>query len=436
MVIVSLYNLVNTFWVAKLGYQAIAALTVAMPFFIFCMALGAGTGVGVNALASRRFGERNVESANQVTGQTFFLVVIMGTILILATNLFPRQILSLAGATPDIMELGEQYLTILGWATPMFLLAMVSRNIFHASGDTVRPMIFILISQIINAVLDPFLIFGWWIFPEMGVGGAALATVFSSGVGALLGLWYILGGKTAYRIRFRHCLPHAQTIAAIYQVGAPSIMIEAMEGVVFAIFNHVAAGFGSLVLAAMGIATRIFDLAFMPAIGTAHGLLPIVGFSLGAKLWQRLWSAVRLAASGLAVFLMAATIILEVFTAQIVSLFNSDPALLAIAVPGMRIFSITFVLIGPTVIFSTTFQGLSKGKDALVLNLARQVIYFLPGLFLLSNLMGLTGVWISMPVSDTLGFITAGLWLYREYRLQKKNHGWAGLPAAATEVVE
>jgi Na+-driven multidrug efflux pump len=191
--------------------------------------------------------------------------------------------------------------------------------------------------------------------------------------------------------------------------------------VIFAIFNHVAAAYGSMVLAAMGVATRIYDLAFMPVLGASHGLLPVIGYSLGAKLWTRLWQAVRLSASGIAVFMIIATIFLEIFTPQVVRVFNSDPELLAIAVPGMRIFFSTFVFFGLAVIFVTTFQGLSKGKEALLMNLARQFVYFIPGLFILSSFFGLTGVWISMPVSDVLGCVTSGLWLYREYRMRKRK---------------
>jgi putative MATE family efflux protein len=420
MVIISLYNLVNTFWVARLGYQAVAALTVVMPFFIICMAFGVGTGIGVNALASRHFGERDVPAANQAVGQTFFLTLGSGLLLILVTNLFPRQILALSGATQDIMDLGEQYLRIIGFATPMLLFGLVSRNIFHASGDTLRPLLFTIAAQACNVILDPCLIFGWWIFPEMGVGGAALATTISSGLGALLALGYILGGRTAYRLHFRHCIPNLRTVGAIYRVGAPSVMMEAMEAVIFALFNHIAAGFGSIVLAAVGIAMRVFDLAFMPVIGTANGVLPIIGFSLGAKLWQRLWGAVRMASLGLVAFLVLATVFLQVFTPQVIGLFSRDPALLEIAVPGMRIFTISFALVGPTIIFITTFQGLSKGKDALALTLARQFVFFIPALYILSSQLGLTGVWISMPVSDTLAFLASGLWLYREYRLQNR----------------
>jgi Na+-driven multidrug efflux pump len=185
----------------------------------------------------------------------------------------------------------------------------------------------------------------------------------------------------------------------------------------------------------VGVAGRIADLAFMPIVGTAHGLLPIIGFSLGARLWARLWKAVRLASAAMALLMAIATIFLEVFTAQLVGLFTRDAALIAIAVPGMRIFLSTMVLIGPTIMFITTFQGLSKGKDALVLSLARQFIFFVPALYGLTHVIGLTGVWLSMPFSDIMGALTSGLWLLREYRRQKKDPAWVG-PQAGSQFTD
>ncbi|OGO38940.1 MAG: hypothetical protein A2147_06025, partial [Chloroflexi bacterium RBG_16_57_8] len=413
-------------------------VTVVMPFFIFCIAVAAGTGVGINALASRRFGERNVESANQVAGQTFFLSAVLGTAFLLITNLFPREVLLLSGAPTDVLEFGEAYLTVFGWGLPLFFFGFITRNVFQASGDAIRPMIFTLVAQAANIALDPLFIFGWGFFPEMGIAGAALATVIASGIYAALSAWYIMSNRTAYRIRLHHCKPHVHTILGIYRVGLPSAFMEMTESIIFAMFNHIVAGFGSVALAAVGVAGRIADLAFMPVIGTAHGLLPIIGFSLGARLWSRLWKAVRLASLAMALLMAVATVFLEIFTAQLVGLFTKDAELIAIAVPGMRIFLSTMVLIGPTIMFITTFQGLSKGKDALVLSLARQFIFFVPALYGLTHLMGLTGVWLSMPISDILGTLTSGLWLLREYRRQKKDPAWfeaqAGSTVAASEV--
>lgn len=428
MMTISMYNLVDTFWVAKLGYQAVAALTVIMPFFVLCYAVGIGTGVGANALASRRFGERKFDEANRVVGQVFFLSLVIGIIFLLVMNLFPRTILTICGATPDIMELATQYLTVLGWGIPFLFIQMIGRNIFQASGDAIRPMVFIIFGQVCNLVLDPLFIFGWGFFPEMGIAGAALATVIANVLSATLAVYFITANKTAYHLKLRHLVPNLPTIVAIYRVGLPSMLMNMTESIVFALFNNVVAGFGSLALAAMGIAGRISDLAFMFIEGVAHGLLPIVGFSLGAKLWNRLWRAVKLASVSLAVVMAVATIGMELFPTQIISLFNHDPALLEIAVPGLRIFIATLVIIGPTVMFITTFQGLSRGKDAMILSLARQFIFFIPALYILAHFMGLTGVWLSLPFSDILGFTISGLWIYLEYRRQKKSGLWLRIP--------
>jgi len=184
------------------------------------------------------------------------------------------------------------------------------------------------------------------------------------------------------------------------------------------------AGFGSITLAALGIGIRIIDLAFMPIIGVAHGLLPIIGFSLGAHLWKRLWSAVRLASLSLVVLMGVATVILEVFAPQVIAIFNDDPELLAIAVPGMRIIVSTLILMGPVIMFITTFQGLSKGWTAIVLSLARELIFFIPAILILPRFLGLNGVWLSIPIADVSGTAIAGFWLYREYRQQKSSGIW------------
>ena len=432
MVAISLYNLVDTFWVARLGYQAIAAITVVMPFFILCIAVGVGTGVGVNALASRQFGERDIESANQVAGQTYFLSLVIGTVFLVLTNFFPRQILLLTGATPDVLDFGQAYLRVFGLGMPLMFFSIITRNVFQASGDAVRPMYFTIIAQVVNVVLDPFLIFGWGFFPEMGIAGAALATVLANAINAGLAIFYIMSRRTPYTIEKRHFVPAPKAIVGIYRVGLPSMFMEITESIIFALFNHVVAGFGSVALAAVGIAGRISDLAFMPIIGTGHALLPIVGFSLGARLWARLWQAVRQASLYLVAFMAVATIILEIFTRQFVEVFSHDPELISIAVPGMRIFLSTLILIGPTIMFITTFQGLSKGKDAMILSLARQLIFFVPALYGLTHFMGIYGVWVSMPLSDIAGALVSGFWILREYRVQKKNPAWAAPQARLT----
>ncbi len=428
MITMALYNIIDTFWVARLGYQAIAALTVVLPYHVLVIAIGVGTGIGINALASRRFGERNIEATNYVAGQIFWLAGFLGAIFLMAAVFFSEPILTVSGATPDIMDLATQYLTVLGFGIPFVFFMIMANSLLRGSGDAVRPMAFMITATVVNIILDPFLIFGIGPFPEMGVRGAALATVMAQLLGAGLSFYYIVARKSAYRVKLAYLRPSLPILRDIYRVGFPSMIMQTMESVVFALFNYVISGFGSLALAAVGITIRILDLAFMPIIGVSQGLLPIVGFSFGAHLWKRLWRAVKLASGGLMLLMAGATVVLEIFAPELIAIFNDDPELMAIAVPAMRIFLSTLVILGPSILFITTFQGLSKGKDALILSLVRQFIFFVPLLFLLTRIWGITGVWLSWPISDVLAFLVSGLWLFREYKLQQRKGVWSDMP--------
>jgi len=283
-------------------------------------------------------------------------------------------------------------------------------------------------ASVANIILDPFFIFGIGSFPEMGVRGAALATVIAQLLGAGLSFYYIVARKSVYRVKLLHLRPSLPILRDIYRVGFPSMIMQITESVVFALFNYVLLGFGSLALAAVGITIRILDLAFMPIFGVSQGLLPIVGFNFGAHLWGRLWRAVKLASGGLMLLMGVATVVLEIFAPELIAIFSDDPELMAIAVPAMRIVLSTLVIVGPLILFITTFQGLSKGKEALILSLVRQFIFLVPLLFLLPRILGITGVWLSWPISDILAFLVSGLWLFREYKLQQRARAWADIP--------
>jgi putative MATE family efflux protein len=428
MLAMSLYILADTLWLGRVGYEAIAAITITFPFYIVIFAIGLGSGIGANALASRRFGERDIESTNHVAGQVFPLSAIFGVIFIIPSVFFAGRLAALLGAPPEVVGPTAEYLVYFGWGIPFLLFRVMIRNVFHASGETVKPMIFYIIGAVVNAVLDPFLIFGWGPFPEMGIGGAALATTISGGLAAAVGCYYLLGNKSVYRFKLHHFKPDLSIIKQIYRVGLPESVMDLTEAVVFLVFNQVMAGFGSVALAAVGIAFRVADLAFIPIVGLAHALLPIVGFCLGARLWGRLWAAVRHGALASVVVLAVVTVLLEVFAPQVIGIFSNSPELLAIAVPGMRIFVSALVLIGPAIMFITTFQGLSKGWTAICLSLVRQLSLLLPAVLILPRFVGLNGVWLALPISDVGGAIVAGLWLYREYRLQKRSGIWDTAP--------
>ena len=436
MVAMTLYILADTFWLGRVSYEAIAAITITFPFYQVIFAIGLGTGIGANALASRRFGEKNIEATNRVAGQMFPLTAIFGIAFIIPSVFFARPLAALLGAPPGVIDLTARYLVFFGWGIPFVLFRVIARNIFHAAGDMNKPMIAIIVGAVVNAGLDPFLIFGWGPFPQMGIGGAALATTISGGINAAICAYYLLRKKSLYHLKWHHLKPDLSIIKQIYRVGLPEVIMDVIESGIYLLFNQIVAGFGSVALAALGIAFRITDLAFIPVVGVAHALLPIVGFCLGARLWTRLWAAVRHGTLVCVAVLAVATVLLEVFAPQAVGVFNSDPALLAVAVPGMRIFLSGLIMVGPAIMFIMTFQGLSRGWTAIGLSLVRQLGILLPALMILPGLLGINGAWIALPISDAGGAVVAGLWLYREYRLQKRSGLWEAAPIGQRVAVE
>ncbi|MBN1161338.1 MAG: MATE family efflux transporter [Dehalococcoidales bacterium] len=426
----SLYNIVDTIWVARLGHEAIAAITVVFPFQILFYAVGGGTSIGVAALVSRRFGEKNIEATNRVAGQIFFLSAFWGLLFMMVAVLFAENILPAMGATPDILEYAVQYLVITSYGAPLMILTIVMSALLRGSGDVVKPMIIVISSTVINIILDPFMIFGIGPFPEMGIAGAAWATVIAQACGALLGLYFIFANKTSFRIKLSYLKPEMSILKDIYRVGAPTAIHEFTESLAFLLFNRVVSSFGSIEIAAFGIIMRISDLAFMPIMGVSHGLLPVVGFNFGAGNFKRLWQAVKMASIGLAIFLALATLFFTIFTPQIIDIFSDDPVLMDIAVPAMRIMLSTLLLVGPTMMFITAFQGLSNGTMALFLSLLRQFLFFVPLLFLFRYLFGLYGVWASMPAADILSFVVTYIFIYREYRKRRHDGAEGGWGAA------
>jgi putative MATE family efflux protein len=417
----SLYNIVDTIWVARIGHEAIAALTISFPYQILFYAIGGGTGIGISALVSRRFGEGNIDATNHVAGQIFFISAFWGLLFLLVAMSFADRLLPLIGATPDIMEYSKQYFIIISYGAPLIILGIIVSSLIRGSGDAVKPMIIMVSGTVVNIILDPLMILGVGPFPEMGVRGAAWATFSAQCFAAGLALFYFFAHKTSFHIKAAHLRPDWSIIKDIYRVGAPTALFQLMESLVFLILNKVISSFGSVSIAAMGIVIRVSDIAYMPIMGVSHGLLPIVGFCFGAGNYKRLWQAFKKATAGISILLLVITIVIEIFTPQIIGIFTKEQALLSIAVTAMRISMISMTLIGFNILVTTVFQGLGRGATALVLSLIKQFAIFIPLLYLCRYLWGLTGVWISWPIADALAAVVSFAFIYREYRMHRKK---------------
>ena len=414
MTAMSLYNFIDTFWLARFSSQALAALTVCFPIQLISAAIGVGTGIGASAYAARMLGSGENVQAKQTAGQIYFLSFFLGLVMILSVVLFGDSIIRLFGASDEIMPLCHDYLYIIVYSAPFGLFTLMASNLLRAEGRPILSMYVFLIMFIVNMILDPFLIFGWGPFPEMGIQGAAIAALISNLLSFLFSLIFIGLKSSKYEFKLKYTVPDIQILRSIYSIGLPSIVINLVGGLVLVIYNHVLAGFGFQAIGAFGICFRIMSLATMVIFGIGAGLMPVVAFSKGANLDQRLRESVSAALKVSLIFASFAFLFLEIFASPVAGLFSRDVSLLEIAIQALRIHALALVLIAPIVIFINTLMGLGKGTLAMFLLFFRDSVVFIPLLIILPHFWGITGVWMALPLTNFIALFIVIFWTTKE----------------------
>lgn len=428
MFFMALYNVINTFWVAKLGPGAIAATTVVAPYQLLVMAVGVGTGTGFGSIISRRFGEQRPEAANRIAGQAVPLALAFGLCFWTATTFFPDALLRAFGTTPDIWAETQGYLVIIGYGAFFALFSMMANNILRGAGNTTLPMAFMALGTGLNIILDPLLIYGIGPFPALGVPGASLATVLSQGISGGVNAWYLISRRSGFHLRRAYLVPAWADLRDIYQVGLPAFIMQFAGSALLIVFNQALAVFGSVAIAANGLVFRTSGLIMMPIAGIAQGLMPFVGYNLGAGQLRRLWQGVRFAALGSAAFITVGFTVLQLFPTLWVHVFTNDPVFVPEAVQALRLAMLALPLIGPQFMWITTFQGLGRGNTAMIISLLRQLVLLLPLLLVLPRVLGLNGVWLSVPIADSLSFFITFTWILAERRRQLRVPVPASVP--------
>ena len=416
MLVMALYNVVDAFWIGKISPEAIAALTICFPIQMLFGAIGVGTGVGAGSFTARMFGAGDTLRANRTAGQVIFLSALFGVIIIAAGIFFSESVLRIFGATENILPLSVRYLEMIVFGAPFLFFIMISDYLFRAEGNPTVPMFVIITSALLNAILDPFLIFGWGPFPEMGIRGAGLATTIAQFATFFLSLYFLFSRHSGYQVRLGDIIPRWSIIVPIYHVGFPSFIANIAFSAVLVIYNHQLAGFGHLAVAALGLGFRINGVLMMILFGIGHGVMPMIGFNYGARNYARIRKITR-AAINISVLIGAvSSIFIELFAYPILAAFTDDPALLAIAVPALRIFVITQILLGPIIAWINVFMGLGKGMAAMVLLVGRQVLFVIPLIYLMPLWFGLNGVWMAQPIANVISFFIISFWATRELR--------------------
>ena len=408
----ALYNVVDAIFLGQLGPRPLAAVTVAFPVMVAIMAVATGTGVGAASAIARLLGAGERAAARRASGNTVLLVILWGvaTPALILPLLDP--VLRLCGASDDVLPLAHSYMSILASTAFLTFFAVAVNHTIRAEGNAVLPMVAMVTASLVNIALDPIFIFGL----DLGVRGAAWATVAGRAVGTVIQVWYLLSPRCQLRPRMRDFAPDLAAWWEIYRTGFASAVRSLVSAAIFAIMNTIAATYGDLAVAAVGIVLRLTTFVMMPCFGLAQGYLPLVGYNHGAGHLRRVRRVTLIAAGWAAALTTTAAGLFVLAPGFFVQWFAPDPELHALATRALRLFCLGLAPAGASVLFSAFFQGIGRGFPALVLTVARQLVFFLPALLILPRLLGLDGVFFSQPVSDLLAFVITAIWVAVQLR--------------------
>ena len=410
MTINALYNIVDSYFVARISEDALTAVSIIMPLQLMIIAVGVGTGVGINSLISRRLGARRQEDADKAATTGIILGVCNWLVFMLVGLILPGAFVS-AYAKPGtyIYEAATQYLMIVFCGSFFIFVQVNLEKILQATGNMKAPMICSMSGAITNVILDPIMIFGLLGFPKLGVVGAAIATVIGQVVGFTIGVCILFGGKNhLVNIRFKGFRPEKRIIKEIYQVALPSIIMQSIASVMNVLYNMILVAYSTTAVAVLGVYFKIQSFVFMPVFGLNQGVLPIIGFNYGARNKERVKEA-RKEGIRLALFFMVIGLILfQTIPDKLLLIFDASPKMLEYGVPALRIISLNFIPAAFGIMNGTVFQATGHGVYSLicssVLSLPKD-IRIVPFAYLLAKIGGVTLSWFSFPIGEVLGLI-------------------------------
>ena len=408
MLVQALYNIVDSAFVARISEDALTAVSLAFPVQLLMIAVATGAGVGVNALLSRRLGQKKQAEADAVAVNGVFLSVCFWLVFAVLGLLFGRAFIAAFTDVPAVVDMGTSYVTVVTVASCGVFLLFVAERLMQATGNTVYHMITQLIGAVLNCVLDPLLIFGLAGFPALGTTGAALATVISQITAMAIGFFINIKFNHDVHLRVRGFRPDAEILSGIIRIGLPAAVQQSLMSVLTVGLNRILMPFSQTAVSFYGVYYKLQNFLFMPVYGLNNALIPMIGYNFGAQNRHRIERITRYALY-LAVGIMAAgTVLFEALPVPLLRLFDASDAMLAIGVPGIRTIALSFCLAGASVILSGCMQGLGRGGESLWVALVRQLIVVLPAAVLLAQI-SLNAVWLSFPLAETAGFVLAVL---------------------------
>ncbi len=418
MLIQAFYNIVDSFFVSLISEQALAAVTYVFPIQMLLIAFGVGTGVGINSLISRRLGAKLYEEANMAANHGYRLSFFNWIFFALIGIFLSKPFMLLMSDTPYIVDSGVKYMAIITIGSLFCIVQMTTEKILQATGNMIVPMICGIVGGVSNIILDPLFIFGIGPFPEMGVAGAALATVLGQFLSMCVGQVVLFKGKHAVKVSLWGWKFHGRIIRDIYAVGAPAIMMQSIASIMQFGMNIILGTLTETAVAVMGVYGRLQSFIFMPVFGLNQGVLPIMGFNFGARNRKRLMETYKKGLLFALVIMSVGLIIFQVFPRELLSVFNSQNSqtMYDIGIPALRYISLCFLPAAFGIMSSSVFQATAHGFLSLWGSLLRQLVGILPLAWILARIGGVEMVWFSFPLAELIGTIYFAIAFKQLYR--------------------
>lgn len=404
------YSLADTFWVGRLSKEALAAITFSYPIVFLFIALGMGVAVAGSVLVAQHEGAGDRKEVEYAASQTIMFSFAVAILLGVGGYFLVKPVLHLLGASPEVIPMATGYLRIV----TLGLFALFGFSVFIALmrgfGETLTPMLVMLFSVVLNIFIDPFLIFGWFWFPRMGIQGAAIATVFCRGLGLLVGLWILFTGRKGLQIHLSYMKPDFRLFRKIFGIGIPASIEGTGRAISVNALLSVVGGFATSVVAGYGIGIRVFSTVFLPALAVSRSVETMTGQNIGAQKFDRAERANYIAA--LVMFLAMSLLGVAVFFLSpfIVSIFTNNEQVISVGAEFLKYISLTFGFVGSARVFSGGFRGAGKTMVAAVIAVLTLGVIRYPSALFLSGRLGRTGIWWAFVISNLAALFIAYFW--------------------------
>ena len=412
------YNLADTFWLGQYSTDALAAISFAFPMVFLLISLGLGISVAGSVLVAQYTGASEEREAEYAASQTVTFALIASVILGGVGYLLVEEFLALMGASEAVLPMATRYMEVISLGLMFMFGFFVFIALMRGYGDTITPMLVMFGSVVLNIVLDPFVIFGWGPFPELGIEGAALATVFSRGLALAVGLAIMFRGTRGVQIHLRDMAPDLTYLRRLVRIGVPASIEGTGRALSMNLLLFIVAMFPDPVVAAYGIGTRVFSVVFLPAIAVARGVETMTGQNIGADKPDRAAAAAGLAAKVLFGVLSVAGVVVFLFPEPIVSVFvgASEPdaeRVIEVGTQFLRIVALSFGFIGVMRAYTGSFRGAGKTLTAAAISVLMLGVIRFPIAWVAAGEVGSTGIWLSFAISNVLGAAIAYAWYQR-----------------------